>query len=179
MLVYAATQAFHSFPETGVIGFHRHTTTLLEGWEQLVECPYLCYQHLEGPCKEEGTAFLGEHRNVFRREREALTCGVMFQVASAGHLAEPLAGVPFIDLRALRQFRTRCRRLRQGFEEAEAVPDARHHDRIRAGGICHHFAHESLDLGLIDTLLCRHVFSPILCCWSCLIVSSSPVANCS
>src|SRR6266487_1842188 len=173
MLVYAATKAFHAIPDTGVIGFHRHTATLLEGWEQLVECPYLCYQHLESPSKEEGTPFLGEHRNVFRWERETLAGRVMFQVAGAGHLIEPLARVAFIDMRTLGQFSARCRSLDQCFKEAEAVPDARHHDCIRACGIYHHFAHECLDLRVIDTLLCCHVFSPSVL-WVILLKSRLP-----
>src|SRR5215469_10944779 len=117
MLKKAATKASLTFPVIRAVGLHRHTATLPEGLEQLVEWPYLCQQHLMCPAKEEGTTFLGEHGNVLRWQGEALTCRVIGQVASAGHLAEPLTSVAFIDVRTLCQLCACGRRGRQMLEE--------------------------------------------------------------
>src|SRR5262249_38738249 len=98
--------------------------------------------------------------SVFRRQGEALTDRIIREVASAGHLAEPLARIPLIDVCTLCQFST-CRwPLVELFEEAKTVTDIRHHRCNCAGHIGQHFPHERFRLCLIDTLLGCHFVPP-------------------
>src|SRR6266702_2550555 len=171
MLKKAATKSSLTFPKFRAVGLHRHTTSLPESLDQLVEWPYLCQQQLICSAEEEGATFLGEHRDVLRWQREALTDRIIRQVASAGHLAEPLTSVAFIDMRTIRQLNARSWSFGQLFEEAEAITDTRHHRCDCTDDIGDRFAHECLDFRLIDNLLCCHVFSPSVYCFSLLSIT--------
>src|SRR5438105_2339717 len=160
-----AGKACYSFPGAWVVGFHWDATPAAEGLHQLVDRSGQTHYFLLNPPEEDRSPFLREDRNVLGGEREATSCRVVLQIASACHCAEPLASIAFVNVRTLGQLFTRgWSLLRQDFEETKTVADAGHHSYGKGSGISQHLTYKCIGFRLIDRLLRCHVFSPLSVC---------------
>src|SRR5262249_43608707 len=85
-----AGKGFQAVPQLVAVRGLWHPATRTEGDRELVKHPGHCRQLLVNAAKEDRAALLGERWGILGRERKATGGGLILQITSAGHPAQPL-----------------------------------------------------------------------------------------
>src|SRR6266849_6178118 len=75
----------------------RYATALAKRLGELIDNTDHCGYHLVNAAEEKRTTFLREHRRVLWGEPKSLGCGIVLDIAGAGHATQPLPRVAFLN----------------------------------------------------------------------------------